>query len=83
MNKILGEMIHKNVMVYMDDIIIYSKEIEEHKDAIRTVIKKLQDHKFRINLDKIQYYQNKVNLLGMVIDGHEKTPIEERKRKVI
>lgn len=24
-NKILGEMMHKNVMVYMDDIIIYSK----------------------------------------------------------
>src|ERR1700675_2009693 len=45
MNEILKDLINKNlVVVYMDDIMIYTKTIAEHREVMKEVLKRLQDN---------------------------------------
>jgi hypothetical protein len=45
MNKVFMEYLDKFVMVFIDDILVYSRSEEEHEDHLRLVLQKLQDHK--------------------------------------
>jgi hypothetical protein len=42
MNEVLKEFIEKFVIVYLDDILIYSKSVDEHLKHLATVMKRLQ-----------------------------------------
>jgi hypothetical protein len=44
MNKIFMEYLDKFVVVYMDDILVYSRNEEEHEGHLRLVLQKLRDH---------------------------------------
>lgn len=82
-NQVFGNEMGKNLMIYMDDIIIFDKNIRQHKKRVAQIISKLEKAKFRINPKKIQPCKNQVKLLGMIIDGEERTPIEEQETKII
>ena len=43
MNKILRQYIGKFVQVYLDDVIIYSNNLDEHKKHIKTVLEKIRE----------------------------------------
>jgi hypothetical protein len=45
MNKVFMEYPDKFVMVFIDDILVYSRSEEEHKGHLRLVLQKLRDHK--------------------------------------
>jgi hypothetical protein len=45
MNKIFMEYLDKFVVVFIDDILVYSRSEEEYEDHFRLVLQKLQDHK--------------------------------------
>ncbi len=72
MNKLLKELIHKGVEVYLDDIISYSKEKKGHKELINKVLGILAKNNMVINEKKIQFMSNTVKLLGIEINGKEK-----------
>jgi hypothetical protein len=44
MNKVFMEYLDKFVMVFMDDILVYSRNEEEHEGHLRLVLQKLRDH---------------------------------------
>jgi hypothetical protein len=52
MNKVLKEFIRKFVIVYLDDIRVYSKTEAEHLKHLATVMQKLQQEKLLINMKK-------------------------------
>jgi hypothetical protein len=52
MNEVLKEFIRKFVIVYLDDILIFSKTEEEHLKHLATVIRRLQQEKLLINMKK-------------------------------
>ncbi|KRH93828.1 retrotransposon-like family member (retr-1) [Pseudoloma neurophilia] len=81
MGRIFEGMIRKNVMVYLDDIIIFDKDLDQHKKNIEKVIRLLSDNNFRVNSAKIQFCQNEVKVLGMVVNGEEKIALNEKKKK--
>lgn len=78
MNLVFGDGTGKNIMIYMDDIFILT-EILGHKKRVEQAIEKLRRAKFRINLEKIQYCKNVVKILGMIVDGKERTSIDKQK----
>ena len=57
MNKVLKEFIGKFVIVYLDDILIFSKTKEEHFRHVRSVLEKLQQNKLLINLKKCTFFR--------------------------
>ena len=48
MNTILREFLDHGVVVYLDDILIYSKSLEDHKALIKQVLARLERHELAI-----------------------------------
>ena len=80
MNHVLREFIDKFVVVYLDDILIYSESVEEHREHVRLVLQALRDVKLLVNLKKSEFEKRKVNYLGYVISVRE---IRIKKAKVL
>jgi len=52
MNKILREFLHHGVVVYLDDILIYSESEEEHIELVKKVLAKLEEHQLAVSVTK-------------------------------
>ena len=76
MIELLKRFLDKFVIVYLDDILIFSKTKEEHLDNIRQVLQRLKEEKLLINLKKCSFMQEEIVYLGFVIsaDGLKMDP---------
>ena len=54
-------------MVFIDDILIYSKSEEEHEDHLRVVLQVLRDHKLYAKFNKCKFWLIEVKFLGHVV----------------
>jgi hypothetical protein len=66
-NVVLQKYLDKFVQVFIDDILIYSRMMEEHDEHLRLVLQCLQENKLYGNLSKLSFYQSKIHYLGHVI----------------
>jgi hypothetical protein len=55
------------VIIFLDDILIYSRTEKDHADHIRKVLEKLRQHKLFAKISKCEFFQTKINFLGYVI----------------
>jgi len=67
MNEVLKPFLNKFIVVYLDDILIFSDSKEDHIRHIHQVLRRLQEEKLRINLDKCVFLQEELIFLGFVI----------------
>jgi hypothetical protein len=67
MNKVFMEYLEKFVVVFIDDILIYSKSKEEHKEHLRLVLQKLRDQRLYAKLRKCEFWLKQVAFLGHII----------------
>ncbi|WJX45504.1 hypothetical protein P8452_32379 [Trifolium repens] len=67
MNRIFHTFLDKFVVVFIDDILIYSKDEEEHEEHLRLVLQVLRDRKLYANPSKCEFWMKTVNFLGHVI----------------
>jgi hypothetical protein len=54
-------------MAYLDDIIIYLNSIEEHKEHIKWVLKKLYKENILVTVKKCKFYTRKTNFIKFII----------------
>src|SRR3954467_8801302 len=67
MNSIFMEYLDKFVVVYLDDILIYSKNEEEHFEHLCLILEKLREHKLYAKYSKCEFWLPEVTYLGHVI----------------
>lgn len=70
-NNVLREHLDIFVVVYLDDILIFSKTLEEHKEHVHKVLKKLQDAKLLVEPEKSKFHVQEVDFLGHTIRPNE------------
>ncbi|XP_042951365.1 uncharacterized protein LOC122286598 [Carya illinoinensis] len=82
MNKIFHPYLDRFVVVYLDDIVIYSTTLKEHVEHLRIVFKVLKENQLYVKKEKCSFAMDKVHFLGHKIhDG--KLSMEEGKVKAI
>jgi len=68
MNDIFRTLIAKGiVVVYLDDILIFTEMEEEHKQAVWRVLEVLAEHKLFLCLEKCEFHRKWIEYLGLVI----------------
>ena len=69
MNRIFHAFLDRFVVVFIDDILIYSKTEEEHADHLKIVLQVLKEKKLYAKLSKCEFLLKEVSFLGHVISG--------------
>jgi hypothetical protein len=71
MNEVLREFIKKFVIVYLDDIMIYSKSEAEHLKHLAIVMRKLQQEKLLINMRKYSFMKTELIYMVFFVSANE------------
>ena len=70
MNHIFHPYLDRFVVVYLDDIVVYSNTLEEHAEHLRTVFRVLQENKLYVKREKCSFAKPEVEFLGhKITDG--------------
>ena len=67
MNGVFREYLDKFFIVFLDDILVYSKLEQEHENHLRMVLQVLREHQLYAKLSKCSFYRNKIHYLGHII----------------
>src|SRR3954449_11493010 len=69
MNSIFMEYLDKFVVVFIDDILIYSKDNAEHEKHLRLIMEKLREHKLYAKFSKCEFWLDSVGFLGHIVSA--------------
>jgi hypothetical protein len=67
MNKVFMEYLDKFVMVFIDDILVYSRSEEEHEEHLLLALQKLQEHRLYTKLTKREFWMKQGAFLRHII----------------
>ena len=71
MNSVFMPELDKFVVVFIDDILIYSENKEDHAEHLRIVLTRLREHKLYAKFSKCEFWLRKVPFLGHVLSENE------------
>lgn len=70
MSKTFHPYLDQFVVVFIDDILVYSKTDEEHAEHLRVVLQTLKDKKLHVEMSKCEFWLREVSFLGHVISSN-------------
>ncbi|CAH9095580.1 unnamed protein product [Cuscuta europaea] len=82
MNKIFQPYLDRFVVVYLDDIVVYSNSMEEHVEHLRIIFQVLRENELYVKKEKCMFATEEVHFLGHVI-GHGKLMMDMGKIRAI
>ena len=82
MTQILRPYLRKFVVVFLDDILIFSSNWKEHLDHVRMVLQALQEHQLYCKPSKCLFGAVEIHYLGHVISGYTTAPDQEKLKAV-
>jgi hypothetical protein len=82
-NRLLTKYVDQFVIVYMDDILIYSKTLKEHLEHLKIILTALADADLILNINKCQFFNTETRFLGQILTCNGCTPGPRNIEKVI
>jgi len=82
MNDVFRDFIGKFVVIYIDDILIYSKTAEEHERHLHAVLQRLREHELYCRPHKCHFNQREVAYLGHIV-GRDGVKVDPRKIQAV
>lgn len=67
MERCMGDIHLKEVLVFLDDLIVYSDTLEEHESRLVNVLGRLREYGLKLSLDKCKFFQTEVRYLGHIV----------------
>src|SRR6266540_5672267 len=83
MTKVLSSYLYDFVIVYLDDIIIFSQTIEEHLQHMRKVLEALRQAGLKLKLEKYEFTKKQLKYLGFIVGKFGIKPDPEKVRAIM
>lgn len=74
MERAVGDMHLLQVIVYLDDIIVFCRTLEEHEERLLKVLDRLEEHGLKVSIDKCQFCQTQVKYVGHIVSADGISP---------
>uniref|UniRef100_A0A3P9M887 Gypsy retrotransposon integrase-like protein 1 n=1 Tax=Oryzias latipes TaxID=8090 RepID=A0A3P9M887_ORYLA len=68
-NDVLRDFLNRFVFVYLDDILIYSRDLDEHTHHVREVLSRLLENRLYVKAEKCEFHVPTISFLGFIIDS--------------
>ena len=82
MNSVFQSLIGKSVVIYLDNIIVFSKSKAQHKLDLRNVLNILRDNQLYAKPSKCQFYEKSLTFLGHIISASGIKPTLKRLKQL-
>jgi len=81
-HEILRDLIDQGVVIYIDDILIYSKTLQEHQRLVKEVLSRLRKWNLAAAWDKCEFHKSEIEFLGYIISKDAVSMSEEKVKSV-
>ncbi|KAI2653818.1 Transposon Tf2-6 polyprotein [Labeo rohita] len=81
-NDVFRDMLNRWVIVYIDDILIFSDTLESHIQHVRAVLQRLIDHQLYAKFEKCEFHRTVTSFLGYII-GSEGVAMDDKKVQAV
>ncbi|KAG1932770.1 interleukin-1 receptor accessory protein-like 1-A [Pimephales promelas] len=78
MEKVVGDMHLLQVIVYLDDLIVFGRTLEEHEERLFKVLDRLEEFGLKVSIDKCQFCQEEVKYVGHIVSASGIAPDPEK-----
>lgn len=83
MNALFRDLITEgHVVIYMDDILIFTETLEQHRHIVKQVLRKLRENKLFAKPEKCSFEQSEVEYLGVIV-SHNQVRMDPRKIRAV
>jgi hypothetical protein len=82
MNDIFRDMVDICVVVYLDDILIYSENMEQHRQHVRKVLERLRQHNLHAKPEKCMFHASEAEFLGFMVSPAGVTMAENKTQAI-
>ncbi|KAI2668506.1 Transposon Tf2-11 polyprotein [Labeo rohita] len=69
-NDIFRDLLNRCVVAYIDNILIYSPDLNQHIKDVKTILARLQQHQLYAKLEKCEFHTSKTTFLGYIFSHH-------------
>ena len=69
MNRVFHDCLDRFVVVFIDDILVYSRSVVEHEQHLRYVLQRLRDRQLYAKFSKCEFWLDRVAFLGHVVSA--------------
>ena len=69
MNRVFRPYVDRFVVVFIDDILVYSKDAQEHEQHLRIVMETLREKKLYVKLSKCYFWLKNVSFIGRIVSA--------------
>lgn len=69
MERLFGDCRHQSVLLYLDDVIVFSSSVQQHLERLEEIFSRLDKEGLKVKLSKCQFFQRQVKYLGHVVSA--------------